>query len=250
MKILTIDIETAPGERYYWDLHEEYGSIEMIIKPPRLLCFAAKWHDKPAVEFLSEWDDGHEPMVERAGWLLNEADAVVHYYGKRFDIPHIRTELLAASLPWPSPHKDIDLKDTVRSKLKLPSSKLDYVSQHFGLGRKVEHEGFKLWRKIVDPTVDEKERRAAQRRMRRYNIGDVRLEEKVYDLLRPIIDGHPHFGLYLGGVRCQNCGSEDLRPDGFAYTNLGKYRRYQCKSCGRYGRFKKAIETADARAAV
>ena len=33
-------------------------------------------------------------------------------------------------------------------------------------------------------------------------------------------------------MACPKCGSHDLRPDGFKYTSVSKYQRYQCNGCG------------------
>lgn len=250
MKILTVDIETKPGERYYFDLNDQYPPVDMIISPPRLLCFAAKWLDSPKVHFHSEWDDGREAMVAEAAALMDEADAVVTYYGKRFDEPHLTSEFVLAGIPLPAPHKSIDLKDVARSKLKLPSNKLDYVAGWLGLGRKVEHEGFRLWRKIVDPETPDNVRRKAQRDMRRYNIGDTRLEEQVYLRVRPLITTHPNVGLYDGkeGV-CGTCGGEDLAKDGYRYTQVGKFQRFRCTACGSRVHSGKRLDSVELRPA-
>jgi hypothetical protein len=251
VKILVIDIETAPGERYYWSLFDDYGTIDQIIRPPRLLCWAAKWHGSRQVEFMSEWDHGTGPMVARAGELLSEADAVVHYFGKRFDVPHINREMILAGIPPPMPHKDIDLKQVVAKRFKFSSNKLDHVASELGLGNKVEHEGFKLWRKIVDPEVSERARLLAQRRMRRYNIGDVLLTERLYDRVKPWIPNHPNVALYDGiEGGCPNCGSTDMIKDGFRYTTIGKFQRFRCKGCGAPVTSGKRIEGVDLRPAV
>lgn len=250
MRICILDIETAPGAKYYWDLHEEHSSIETIIYPPRVLCWAAKWYGKPGVEFVSEWEDGSDRLVERAHELFEEADAIVHYYGKRFDVPHLHREMLLKELFPPGPHKDIDLKQVASRQFKFSSNKLDHVAQELGVGKKIEHEGFRLWRKICDPDVDEFTRNGARNRMRKYNIGDVRLTEKVYERMRPWIKGHPNVALHDGVEGgCPNCGSNDLMRNGFRYTQVGKYQRYRCKSCGAPVSSGKRIEGVDIRSA-
>ena len=77
--------------------------------------------------------------------LLNDADAVVHYNGTKFDIPTLNKEFLLHSFNPPSPYKQIDLLRVVRSNFRFPSNKLDYVAQRLNLGKKHEHEGHELW---------------------------------------------------------------------------------------------------------
>ncbi|NIV35232.1 MAG: hypothetical protein GWN58_38990, partial [Anaerolineae bacterium] len=56
---------------------------------------------------LLEWD--MEGMLEGAWELLDEADAVVHYNGKKFDIPTLNREFVKYGFTPPSPYKQIDL---------------------------------------------------------------------------------------------------------------------------------------------
>jgi hypothetical protein len=69
--------------------------------------------------------------------------------------------------------------------------------------------------------------------MKKYNIQDVRLLEKLYKRLLPWIKNHPNQGVYSGtkGV-CKVCSSKSLKKNGFEYTGVGKYQRYRCNSCG------------------
>src|SRR5690606_33855206 len=103
---------------------------------------------------------------------------------------------------------------------------LDYVAGQLLDEGKVEHEGHDLWVKcLMTPTTPQERRVQAEAwdRMRKYNIGDVVLTEKLYDRLLPWIKGHPHMGLYMDTDKdvCGNCGSEDLRREGYALTDQG-----------------------------
>jgi hypothetical protein len=46
---------------------------------------------------------------------------------------------------------------------------------------------------------------------------------------------------------CDRCTSVNLRSEGFAFTQTGKYQRYQCRDCGKWGRSKKAVAFAGGR---
>lgn len=199
------------------------------------MCFAAKWVGRKGVEFWSDLD-GHQTMIQKAWDLLNEADAVLHYNGARFDIPHLQREFMEAGFTPPSPFKQIDLLKTARTKAKFLSNKLAFVAPRLGQKGKVKHEGFGLWLKCMDG--DE----AAWKRMRSYNIRDVTELEELYTTLLPWITTHPSHGAQTGTDVCPRCGSEERRKDGFYYTAIGKFQQYQCKVCGGWSKDSKRLE--------
>jgi len=230
-KCLILDIETAPNLGYVWGLWDQNLGINQVVDWSSTICFAAKWFGKKKVMFHSDFHDGHEAMVKAAWKLLDEADAIVHYNGKAFDVKHLNREFLRQGLGPPSPHKDIDLLTIARSTFKFPSNKLDAVSQELGVGSKVKHEGMDLWIKCMN---DDK---AAWGRMKKYNVGDITITERVYEIMRPWIRTHPHVGLYTGDLDCcPKCGSDELQRRGLAHTPTLTYQRFQCKNCGGYSR--------------
>ncbi|MCP5005503.1 MAG: hypothetical protein GY941_16430, partial [Planctomycetes bacterium] len=76
IKILEIDIETAPHSAYIWSLWTKYIAPDHIEIPGYTLCFAAKWRGQKKVHFHSVWKDGLEGMVTAAHKLMSEADAI------------------------------------------------------------------------------------------------------------------------------------------------------------------------------
>ena len=84
-------------------------------------------------------------MLEGIHSLLDEADAVCHYNGTKFDMPTLNKEFLVHRMTPPPPMKQIDLLRVVKSQFRFPSNKLDYVAQRLGLGKKKDHEGHTLW---------------------------------------------------------------------------------------------------------
>lgn len=97
------------------------------------------------VYFSSIFHTTFTKMIKEIYNLINEADAIITYNGKRFDMPTLNKEFLLQKLPPPSPYKDIDLLTTARGKFKFASNKLDYVAQLLGVGQKTSHEGMPLW---------------------------------------------------------------------------------------------------------
>lgn len=242
MRILTLDIETSPTIAYVWGLHKVYIQPGQIIQPTRMLCFAAKWNDERKIIYRSEFHDARVTMLKDLWSLLDEADAVVHYNGTSFDIPHINREFLLADVGPPSHYAQIDLWRTVRSQFRFLSNKLDSVAHSLEIGGKAAHEGFDLWKKCLDGDA------AAWGRMKRYNIQDVRLTERLYTELRPWIKGHPSFNLVTGQKHtCPTCGSSDLHKRGFVRTKVSTFQQWQCNDCWSYSRSGKRLEGVDLR---
>jgi DNA polymerase elongation subunit (family B) len=229
MKILAIDIETSPNLADVWGLWNNNVSLNQLRESSRMLCFAAQWEDSSQIDFYSEWRHGQEGMARAAWGLLNEADAIVHYNGNRFDVPNINREMLNAGHEPPAPYKQIDLLREVKGTFAFPSYKLAYVAPALGVGEKVEHEGHELWVKVM--AGDKKARRA----METYNRQDVALLFPLYYKVRPWIGG-PSYGALTGEDVCPACGSADLRREGYAFLQTGKYQRHQCRDCGTWSR--------------
>lgn len=236
MKILLLDIETAPNQAYVWGLWDQNIGLSQIISPSYTLCWAAKWYQQEEVFFDSIHRNDKATMLKNIWNLLDECDAVVHYNGIKFDIPVLNHEFLVCGMPPPSPYKQIDLLKTVKGQLRLPSNKLDYVSKILGIGQKVKTD-FDLW---VDVMAGKP---AAWKVMETYNIQDVNLLEKAYDRLKPWIKNHPNQNLYTnGGHVCPNCGGSHLHKRGVSYTISGKYQRYVCLDCRAWSRDNKKFK--------
>ena len=229
MRILLLDIETSPNLADVWGLFNNNVSLNQLRESTRMLCFAAKWLGEKGTQFWSEHTHGRDMMVEAAHVLLNSADVVMHYNGKNFDVKHLNREFLQAGLTPPSPFKQVDLLLAVRKNFRFPSNKLQYVSTALGLEGKAKHEGHDLWVKCMAGD------REAWKRMERYNRQDVLLLEALYEKLLPWVPSLPHRGLY-GDTGCPACGSPDLRPNGYAYTGVSRFRQVRCHDCGTYFR--------------
>jgi DNA polymerase elongation subunit (family B) len=232
MKLLFVDLETAPHRVYTWGLFKQNVSIDQIAEPGYTLCWAAKWQGEKEVMFSSILD-GHKRMVNRIHKLLDEADAVCHYNGNRFDVPTIQKDFLLCGLKPPSPCRHVDLLKTTRKHFRLASNKLDFVASTLGLGSKVKHRGFALWKACMEKD------KAAFKEMAEYNKQDVVLLEKVYNRLLPWISGHPNRS--ESTECCPKCESDKYQARGYAVTAAGKYPRFQCQSCGGWFRGKRMV---------
>jgi len=240
MRILLLDIETSPLVCFAWGLWDQNIAINQIVEDGRTLCWAAKWLKEREVMFDSEHESTPKTMFRRIHKLIQEADAVVHYNGTKFDMPHLNTGFLEYDYVPPSHYANIDLLQTARRKFNFASNKLDYVAQKLGLGSKLKHKGMDLWRGCMAGNESD------WRIMKRYNIQDVRLLEKVYLKLLPWIQNHPNLGVVInaGKKTCGSCGSENVKKDGIQYNKTLSYQRWRCKDCGKPQRERRRLAPA------
>jgi DNA polymerase elongation subunit (family B) len=233
VKVLALDIETRPNIAYVWGLWDDGGiPLDRLIQPVEMMCFAAKWLGEKRTHFHSAQNE-RKAMIQSAHDLLSEADVVIHYNGKRFDIPHLNREFVQVGLGPPAPYQQIDLFQVVKRQFKFPSNKLAHVAPALGLKGKVEHSGFKTWVRCM--AGDEK----AWREMERYNRRDVTLLEELYTVLQPWIPNHPTRTLHDGTTGCPVCSSQNLMRRGMARTKVSAFQRWSCNDCGAWSRSSK-----------
>lgn len=235
MKILALDIETAPNRAFVWGLWDQNVATSQVIESSYILCWAAKWLGDKEM-FFDSVQGGRSPaqMLKRIWKLLDEADVVIHYNGLKFDIPTLNKEFIKNGMQPPSPYKQLDMMRVVKHAFRFESNKLDYVSEALKIGQKHKHEGFALWVKCMEN--DPK----AWRTMERYNRGDVRLLERLYTRLRPWIQKHPNWSAHKSGLCCPKCGSERVQQRGTQVAQTMTYLRYHCQSCGGWFRGNKS----------
>jgi hypothetical protein len=237
MKILLLDIETAPNLVHVWGLWNQNISLPQIIDSGYVLCWSAKWYGEDTITYDSIYHSSKEHMLQTIYELLDEADVVIHYNGTKFDIPTLNKEFVEEGLLPPSPFKQIDLLTTARKQFRFPSNKLDYIAQALKIGKKTKHRGHNLWIDCMNMN------KSAWEEMIEYNINDVALLEGVYERLKPWIKNHPNRFLYTEKAGCPTCGAENIQKRGFAYTTVGRYQRFCCKDCGSWFRSFKNLNT-------
>jgi len=237
--VLTLDIENSPALAYVFGLFDQNIGLAQVEEPGQVISVAYKWFDEEEVHFVSDFHDGHDTMIRVLWGLLDEADIVVGYNSKNFDVKHLNREFFEAGLGPPSSYKHIDLLMVMRSQFKFLSNKLDYIVQRLGLGAKVIHEGMRLWIACMkgDPEAWE--------RMKKYNKEDVVITERLYDRVRAWIPNHPHLGVYTGlNDVCPVCLAPTLEEIGFAVAQVTSYKEYRCSECAHVvkGRTKRELE--------
>lgn len=239
MKILSLDIETAPLKSYVWGIwNQNLGhSLNMLESDWFMLTWSAKWlfddkvmSDRVTPEEVKNEDD---KRICKSLWsLLEEAEVVIWHNGQRFDQKRINTRLLKNGLKPTMPYQSIDTLLHARKKFNITSNKLNYIGQFLGLGEKLDTGGFDLWRKCMEGQEE------ALIQMEKYNIQDVILLEDVYLALLPFISPHPNVGLFVAeDVHvCPSCGSKHLKWEGTYTTYANQYDAFRCGDCGSIGR--------------
>jgi predicted RNA-binding Zn-ribbon protein involved in translation (DUF1610 family) len=232
MKILLLDIETAPNLAHVWGLWDQNVGLPQLLDSGYMLCWAAKWYGSDHTMFRSLQDYTKEQMLLLLWDLLDEADAVVHYNGRKFDVPWINSEFVRLGFLPPSPYKQIDLLETVKKQFKFPSNKLEYVVDALGVGKKQKTSGHELWIGCMANTPN------AWNEMQAYNIQDVAILEALYVKLIPWVKGHANHGLFSDGTEpvCPNCGGNHLQKRGLTHTLASVYQRYRCTDCGHWSK--------------
>lgn len=247
--VVTLDIERVPGhfattwrgmtvEGDFWDLSETRRTMQRRLDPddvtewPRTICVAWKWKDERRIEFASEWGDGREGMLRRVWDVYHRAALVQGHNVNAFDTKNLKGEWAMLGLTPPSPWKVYDTLTVARKELRLESNKLDSLCKRFGLSAKTDKYDVATARAAV--AGDTK----AQRKIERYNKGDIRASEALADWLRPWHRAHPIVGAPSGDERvCTRCGSTDLTLDATRYRAVVMdYGLYLCETCGSWMR--------------
>lgn len=229
-RVLLIDIETAPLVGYAWSKWET--NIIDTIKDFYILSFAYKWIDDKKVRSLAlpdfplyKKDPENDLQLCHNIWpLLNQADIVVAHNGDSFDIKKINARFLVHGTLIPSPYKTIDTKKIAKKYFKFDSNKLDELGRQLGIGRKMQHGGFELWKGCMSGDTK------SWKTMVEYNKQDVELLEKVFLKLRPWMNNFPVVRSENGD--CRNCEGSHLQKRGFSFTRTSKIQRLQCQDCG------------------
>lgn len=240
-KILIFDIETAPMQAFVWKRYKENISLEQTISESFMLCWSAKW--LYSEEVLGDALTSMEALVEDDSRivlslynLICQADIIVAYNGRNFDIPYMNQRFLDYSLPPYPPVQVIDPYETAKSVFRFSSNKMDNIATQLGLQNKIKTD-FDLWKGCI--LGEEK----YLRDMLKYNKQDVVVLEEIYCRILPWIKNHPNISNYFDDKhRCVKCGSENIaKINRYFYTPSGKYELFRCRDCGAIFRGKKNL---------
>jgi hypothetical protein len=238
VKIVGLDIETAPTKGYVWGAWQQNLGKEQFIRDWYILSFCAmplggkpEYHDKS-----ESWQTEDDSLLLKRLWeILDDADIIVAQNGRKFDAKKIRTRFLLEGFPPPSPFRIVDTLETLRGNFAFDKNNLDFVSDRLCRTKKRKHgkfPGFSLWDECL------KGNKAAWKEMRLYNIDDVVALLELYIALRPWDNKHPNVAVYhyQDKPHCGRCGSAKLHLTTKQFrSNVGVYDMYQCLACGGWG---------------
>jgi len=235
-KVLILDIETSPNVAYVWRFFKENVGAKQVLENGQILSFASKWLGEDAITYQDVSNDSEKFMMSILINLLDQADIVVAHNGDKFDLPHIQGRALVLGLKPPSPYKVVDTVKVARYEFNFPSNSLEYLAKVLNLeNQKDKHAkfpGFELWLGVLANNPE------AWAEMKKYNIDDILVLEELYLKMRPWMRRHPNVGVFEDNAKpvCPKCNSSALHYRGYAHTNVGRFRRFQCTDCGGWGR--------------
>lgn len=233
-KILLFDLETMASLGWTWGPKHETSVIEFENEWFILSC-CYKWYGEDDVHSVClpdfkeyKYDKENDYFVVKKIWeLFNEADILIAHNCDKFDLRKAYARFLYHGFPPPSPSKTIDTLKVARKYFSMNSNKLDDIGKYLGLGRKIVHTGWDLWKRCYNGDL------MAWNDLIEYNKMDVILLESVYNVFKPYIVNHPNYNIYQNTTHsCPSCGGNNLQKRGMYYNRVTKAQRYQCKDCG------------------
>jgi hypothetical protein len=249
INIYSFDIETAPIKSYHWGLWQQNIGLNQIVEDWFVLMFSYKKLGE-AVKNVSLRDfegyksgrDCEEQVVEACWEILDDADIIIGFNGRRFDCKKMNAKFLEYGLPTPSPYKIVDPMEIAKSNFALTSNKLDYIMGLVLNDHKLDTGGFGLWVGCIEGNKESWDT------MREYCDKDVTGLEEVYLKLRAWDKRAPNMSLHVddGKEHCVVCGSTSLtKEEKKAHTSVSSFEVLRCGDCGHLNRRRKNTRTKE-----
>ena len=153
--VAVFDIETMPLKiaGHLWGIRDQYIPHTMIEDSWRMLSWSAKILGETKI-----YSDIMTPKeaIERNSFrvvstlrsFLEKVDIVIAHNGDEFDIKTFNSELIYYEMK-PLKYRSIDTLKLIRKNFNLPSYKLAFINDYFGITRKIKNEGQGLWDKCL-----------------------------------------------------------------------------------------------------
>jgi len=230
IKRLFFDIETSPNIGYFWRTGYKLNiQPDAIIEERKIICISYKWEHEDNITTLT-WDSNlcDKQMLIEFIKVANQSDEMIAHNGDRFDIKWIRTRCIFHRVPMMPDYKTLDTLKKAKSGFNFNSNKLDYIAKFLGVGAKIKHSGFDMWKNVMAGDA------AALKEMSVYCEGDIIVLEDVYLTMQNYIKQNTHTGVLNGNLKysCQSCGSEKVELLKNVVTTAGTIKRKMECECG------------------
>lgn len=230
VKRLFFDIETSPNICYSWRIGYNISlGFENIIDERKIICISYKWESDDKIHTLT-WDKNFcdRQMLIDFIEVANQADELIAHNGDRFDIKWIRTRCIYHRIPMFPNYRTLDTLKKAKSGFNFNSNRLDYIAQFLGVGAKVKHSGFDMWKGVM------KGDKEALKEMVNYCEGDIIVLEDVFLTMQNYIKPNTHAGVLNNNLKysCPTCGGEHSTLIKNNVTAMGTIKRLmECESC-------------------
>lgn len=247
-KIISFDLEVSPALGYFYPPTWETGILKVKDRQV-LMSFAWQVVGEKKINCLSLADmdtfnvDPHNDklLAIELRKVLESADIVLGQNSDQFDIKMANYFFIKNGLPPIPPMKSIDTKKVAKRHFRFMNNTLDNLGEELGVGRKTKEKIGDLW---VDCFINNDPK--AYKRLKKYNIQDVKLTTDIYLKLRGFMKTHPSVSRITGVVdSCPRCGSMDYKVKSHRTNNTSKYTQYICMDCEGYFTDRKAIKEGD-----
>ena len=247
-KVLFYDIETLPNISAHFGSWNENLPYKQRIQESCLLSHSWCWDNDGEIhgsvltptEAINHDD---ERLVLELWSLLDNADIVIGHNISRYDNKKANAYFIKYGLPPVSPFKSIDTLSIAKRKFKFEFNSLAYLAKYLGVTDKIENDGMPLW---IDCHLGKQE---ALNTMLRYNIGDVKTQREVYNILKSYDNNGANMSLYDSTecLKCVSCGSHNVSvlTNKLVYTSSNKYLAYRCNDCSIVMRGNKSGDVSD-----
>ncbi len=240
IKTVIADIETSPVLAMVWGTGKTSISIDQLIPKyfTKIICISWRWFGEKKTHRV-EWDANMDDKQLLLDFLeqTQEAEAIIGHNEKSFDIKIINARIAFHGLKTQLPLMTIE--DTLllaRRSFRLPSMKLAYLLQYFGIKQLKLKTDMALWIDVC--YFNDRER---LKYMGKYCDRDVDSLHALYAKIRPYLKSQINIAtIKQDREGCSSCGKK-VHSKGFVRTLLGKFQRWHCPHCGSNGRFGKNL---------
>lgn len=227
-RILFYDVEVSRDVVEGYKNGRDFNVVK-VNRHQELMCFAYKWLGDKKIHYVSRNDfTSYNEFVGVLWDLLDEADIVVAHNANQFDNKMANRFFIKAGLGPVSPYKSVDTLTVARSNFRFYSNRLNDLCEYLEIGSKE-----KITYADIETDFLNNPSRKVENLMKKYNLQDVNLLEKLYFRLLPFIRNHPNLGdiTQTDGI-CPKCASPNITPYGSAPRRNGRVIAYRCVDCG------------------